>query len=78
MAEKTPETQSEQSQTVSVVVRFYRGISPKPEEWRGQVEPVQSIEKHSFHGAQQLLQIIQSLSTHKSEIEEKNPKEGLR
>ncbi|MBI1741439.1 hypothetical protein HYR54_00020 [Candidatus Acetothermia bacterium] len=78
MAEKTPETRSEPLRTVSVVVRFYRGISPKPEEWRGQVEPVQSNEKRSFHGAQELLQIIQSLSAYAREEKNQNPKEGLR
>ena len=78
MAEKTTENRSEPLQTVSVVVRFYRGVSPNPEEWRGQVEPVQSNEKRSFHGAHQLLQIIQSLSAKIPEEKEQNPKEGLR
>jgi hypothetical protein len=62
MREKLPPIQLEGSQTVSVVVRFYRGIASQPEEWRGQVESVQSSEKCSFHGAHQLLEIIQNLS----------------
>ena len=78
MAEQIPEMQVEQSKTVSVVVRFYRGISSQPDEWRGQMEPVQSTEKRVFHGAQQLLQILQSLAAQKSEREETHPKEGLR
>ena len=47
---------------MSFVVRFYRELSPKLEDWRGQIEHVQSGEKRLFQGAEQLLQVMEGLA----------------
>jgi hypothetical protein len=59
--------------TVSFVVRFYKKLAPELEEWRGQVEHVQSGEKCLFHGAEQLLQIMECLSVQPSDEKYANP-----
>lgn len=60
---------------MSFVVRFYKELSPELGEWRGQVEHVQTGEKSLFCGAEQLLQIMGSLSAQEPEEKKLNPKE---
>ena len=60
---------------MSFVVRFYKELSSDLGEWRGQVEHVQSGEKRPFHGAEQLLQMMESLSVQEPEEKYLNPKE---
>ena len=55
--------QADSKERASFVVKFPRGMPPEREEWRGQVEHVQSGEKRPFHGAKQLLNLVESLSS---------------
>ena len=53
--------QADSKERAIFVVKFLRGMPPEREEWRGQVEHVQSGEKRPFHGAKQLLLLLESL-----------------
>jgi len=58
---------------MSFIVRFYPALPEGPEDWRGQVEHVQTGEKRPFRGAQELLHIIESIF--EREAKEPNSKE---
>lgn len=45
---------------MSFIVRFHPALPDGQEDWRGQVEHVQTGEKRPFRGAQQLMQIMES------------------
>lgn len=47
--------------TGSFVVRFYT-LTPDQQEWRGQIEHVQSGERSIFLGSQQLLEVMEKFS----------------
>ncbi len=66
MTNAQTKSQRESWETVSLVVRFYRGVSPNSSEWRGQVEHIQSGGKFSFQGVEQLVQIMGAFSDGKT------------
>ena len=53
--------QVDSEERASFIVKFLRGIPPEREEWRGLVKHVQSGEERPFHGAKQLLNLVESL-----------------
>ena len=55
--------QVDSEERVTFIVTFPRGIPPEHEEWRGLVKHVQSGEERPFHGAKQLLSLLESLSS---------------
>lgn len=54
--------QVDSEERASFIVIFPRGIPPEHGEWRGRVRHVQSGEERPFHGAHQLLDIMESLA----------------
>jgi hypothetical protein len=66
--------QREMWETVSLVLRFYRGLSLDANEWRGQVEHIPSSGKFSFHGVNQLIQVLKQFSDRKDEASLKEDK----
>ena len=58
---------------MSFIVRFQPVLPDSQEDWRGQVEHVQTGEKRPFRGAEQLVQIMESFF--EPEVKEPNAKE---